>query len=693
MSKKSMGPRKVSFDSSQPLKIEDEYEPEPIRQSKGGIQYSIEVPGVASIEGEGKPRINAFAAQFESLPKTSADQVQSLHHNFLRGVQIAGDLPFLGTRPVTNGLAGPFIWQTYNEVFKRVRNLSSGLLTFPSISSGIPASIGLFALNRAEWIIAEQACFAISAITIPLFDMLSQDALKHILVQTGMETIIATRDKLIANGITSLHQIILMDGIDEEILFIGKELNLTITGMTDLERLGAKTRPSKPPTPPSGTSIATICYTSGTTGTPKGTVLTHTNCLALLRGISTLQSISHFTPITPSDVYISYLPLAHVFERTMVVNLIHVGAAIGFYQGDTFKLMDDVAELRPTIFPGVPRLFNRIYEKVKRGLKERAGGVYEWTFHRAYAAKEEYLKRGVVKHLVWDAIVFEGVKEKLGGRVRLMLTGAAPIGKSVLDSLRICFSATVLEGYGLTETCSSLTFTDENDCTPDQVGAPVPGCQVKLIDVPEMNYFSSSVPPRGEICVKGPNVFQGYYKNPEETAKVLDANGWFHTGDVGEWDAQGRLKLIDRKKSVFKLSQGEYIAPEKIESVLKSSDMVSQAFVYGDSLKPYLVAVLVPDRHTFMNWATKKQGFYHKNFKDLCIDPGIRVAFAKAMDEHGRAHGLKGFENVKAVYLESDADAFTIENGLLTPIFKLKRFVARETYKREIEEMYRGLHV
>ncbi|KAI9347711.1 hypothetical protein BDR26DRAFT_907771 [Obelidium mucronatum] len=531
-----------------------------------------------------------------------------------------GDRPFLGTRPITNGIAGPYIWQTYNEVYKRIRNFGSGLMlslpprptsdttTNPNNSS-FNNHVGIFALNRPEWIIVEQACFM------------------HSLTQTSV--VVATRDK--AKFLLDLYN------TNRDVLSLGKQVGVNVVGMVDLERLGREKM-------------------IGTTGTPKGAILTHENMLSLLKGTTLLSTLQRFGGLQPDDTYISYLPLAHVFERTMITCLIHIGARIGFYQGDTLKLMDDVLELAPTIFPSVPRLANRIYDKVKNGIKSsipphQAGGL----FHYGYQTKQENLKSGIVVHPVWDFFVFNSVQQKLGGRVRIILTGAAPISKNVLDFLRICFSCQVYEGYGLTETCSMLTVTDRCDCTADQVGSPVPGCQVKLIDVPEMNYSSTrgGKAEQGEICVRGPNVFKGYYQNQSETEKVLDKDGWFHTGDVGEWDPQGRLKIIDRKKSIFKLSQGEYIAPEKIEGV----------------------------------------GMYHKTYKDLCLDEGVRKAFTKTMEEHGRQHGLKGFENVKAVFLESDLNAFTIENGLLTPVFKLKRFAARQFYEKDIEDMYSALRL
>ncbi|KAJ3347641.1 Long chain acyl-CoA synthetase 7 peroxisomal [Entophlyctis luteolus] len=544
--------------------------------------------------------------------------------------------------------------------------------------------------------------------------MLSREGIVHILKETELSTIFATRDKAMllihivattkSDDAKSLKNIVVIDAsalvTDDEIdmTVLGKQVGIRVLALSEIEKCGnsvlnARTINLKNIQVGAGT-IASIYYTSGTTGSPKGVILTHKNMLSLMKSILVLMDLGRFEKIDSRDVYISYLPLAHVFERTMVTCLTYAGASIGFYQGDTQKLFDDIRELSPTIFPGVPRLYNRMYDKLCASLEARMTNIwFARLFSTAYEAKLSNLRTiGCVAHSFWDYVVFSGIRKKLGGHVRFMLTGAAPISEHVADFFRICFSCRVYEGYGLTETCSSLSVMDISDCAPDQVGSPVPGCQVKLVDVAEMNYFSTDKPcPRGEVCVRGPQLFVGYYKNPEETAKAMDADHWFHTGDIGCWDQSGRLMIVDRKKSIFKLAQGEYVAPEKVEGLLKRCSLVSQCFVYGSSSKAFLVAIVVPQRSQFMAWATKSLGFYHKNFRELCQDKEIRKAFLAVLDDHGRSNGLQGFENVRAVYLESDPSKFTVENGLLTPVFKLKRFAAKEMYEEIIEEMYKNL--
>jgi long-chain acyl-CoA synthetase len=221
------------------------------------------------------------------------------------------------------------------------------------------------------------------------------------------------------------------------------------------------------------------------------------------------------------------------------------------------KLLDDVSVLKPTCFISVPRLFNRIYDRVLAGVKAK-GGIAAFLFNTAYSQKKSALRKGTQTHFLWDALVFANVRAKLGGRVRFLFTGSAPISSDVMDFLKICFSCDVYEGYGQTETSAGISITYSGDCTSGHIGAPVACGEIKLVDVPSMNYTSKDKPnPRGEICVRGNQVFKGYYKEPEKTQEAFYEGGWLRTGDVGSIDSLGRLVIIDRVKQIFKLAQGE----------------------------------------------------------------------------------------------------------------------------------------
>ncbi|XP_021817428.1 long chain acyl-CoA synthetase 7, peroxisomal isoform X4 [Prunus avium] len=480
--------------------------------------------------------------------------------------------------------------------------------------------------------------------------------------------------------IPSVQLIVVVGGMDEHLPSLPSTSRVKLISYLKLISQGRSNL--QPFCPPKPEDVATICYTSGTTGTPKGVVLTHGNFIANAAGFC------HAVTFYPSDIYISYLPLAHIYERTNQIISVYYGVAIGFYQGDNLKLMDDLVALRPTLFCSVPRLYNRIYAGIANSVKT-SGTLRERLFQTAYSSKKQSIMSGSNGSPIWDRLVFNKIKEKLGGRVRFMGSGASPLSPDVMDFLRVCFGCQVIEGYGMTETSCAMSMMDEGDNLSGHVGSPNPACEIKLVDVPEMNYTSEDQPhPRGEICVRGPIVFQGYYKDEIQTKEVIDDDGWLHTGDIGLWLPGGQLKIIDRKKNIFKLAQGEYIAPEKVENVYAKCEFVAQSFVYGDSFNSCLVAIVVVDPDVLRAWAASA-GIKYEDLTQLCNDPRARTAVLASMDALGKEAQLRGFEFAKAVTLV--LEPFTLENGLLTPTFKIKRPQAKEHFAKAISTMYSEL--
>lgn len=460
---------------------------------------------------EGKPRKAKGTTKLISHP----DGITSLHDNFLTGLEISSSLPFLGTR---HEKSGKYVWKSYRQTYEAIKNFGSGLLKLGIKSK---QNVGLYSINRSEWVIAEQACYMYDLVTVPLYDTLGAEALEYIIGLTEMKMVVCTADKIqslieIKEKIPTLTVIIAMDykNVTKASSDLAKSKNLQVVAFEDVQKTGSADVIKRSPT--NLDSIATICFTSGTTGMPKGVLLSHGNLLSFVAGIHAQTTCNYSPSFSKAEVHLSFLPLAHIFERVVQAVLINVGAKIGFYGGDTLKLLDDVAELKPTVFVAVPRLFNRIYEKVNQTVVSQ-GGIKKMLFDYAFSVKKANLAKGTVEHKLYDPLVFAKIKARLGGNVRFIITGSAPISGEVMDFLRICFSSIVLEGFGQTETSGGSTTTHMYDFSSGHVGAPMPQCLVKLRDVPEMGYTSQSSPQKGEICVKGNNVFKGYYKQPEKT--------------------------------------------------------------------------------------------------------------------------------------------------------------------------------
>ena len=296
---------------------------------------------------------------------------------------------------------------------------------------------------------------------------------------------------------------------------------------------------------------------------------------------------------------------------------------------------------------------------------------------------------GGYEHALWDKLIFSKVQKQLGlDRVHTMITGSAPLSAQVKDFMRAVMGARMVEGYGLTESTAVASLCHINDASNFHVGMPSTGAELKLQDVPDMNYTSQTVPPCGEVCIRGPAIFKGYFKMPKQTAEAIDADGWFHTGDVGSWTDQGCLRIIDRKKNIFKLSQGEYVAAEKIEMVCARCSLVAQVFIYGDSLQSYLVAAVVPDADEVAKWA-KAQGSSTTTFLELCKgEMGARLLTAvhSQMTKACVEAKLAGFEFAKQVII--DAELWSVENNMLTPTFKMKRNELKNRYKDQFDQLY-----
>jgi long-chain acyl-CoA synthetase len=352
------------------------------------------------------------------------------------------------------------------------------------------------------------------------------------------------------------------------------------------------------------------------------------------------------------------------------------GAATGFYRGDILGLVDDLKILQPTAFISVPRLYNRFNSAIRTATVE-AAGVRGALSRRVIDAKKASMRappgKATNKHFLYDKIWTPKVKAAVGlQKTHVMVSGSAQLDPDVQEFLRAAFGNTFLQGFGMTETFAVGTVQADNDFSTGNIGAPTSCVEICLESVPEFEYSVDDKPnPRGEILLRGPCIFKEYFKNEEETKKALEADGWFHSGDIAEVDSLGRFKIIDRKKNVMKLAQGEYVSPERIENVyMGSTNLIANAFVHGDPTQSTLVAIFGIDLENFPAFASKILGRTvsasdHAELKAAANDPKVKQAFIKKLDDIARGHKFNSFEKVKNVYM--DIEPFTVDNELLTP--------------------------
>ncbi|XP_022770784.1 long chain acyl-CoA synthetase 1-like isoform X6 [Durio zibethinus] len=440
--------------------------------------------------------------------------------------------------------------------------------------------------------------------------------------------------------------------------------------------------------PPQPFNICTIMYTSGTSGDPKGVVLTHETIAIFVHGIDLF--LDQFEDkMTVDDVYLSFLPLAHILDRMIEEYFFHKGASVGYYHGNLKELRDDIMELKPTFLAGVPRVYDMIHEGIKKALQELRP-LRRWIFDALYNYKLSWMKRGY-KHKyaspLADLLAFRKVKAKLGGRIRLLLSGGAPLSSEVEEFLRVTCCAFVVQGYGLTETCGACTigFPDEM-CMVGAVGAPAVYNELRLEEVSDMGYNPLGNPPFGEICVRGKTIFSEYYKNPELTRESFK-DGWFHTGDIGQMLPNGVVKIIDRKKNLIKLSQGEYVALEYLENVYGFTPIVDDVWVYGNSFKSMLVAVVVLHEENAKKWANLNG--YTGSLSELCSLSKLQNYVLSELKSTAEKNKMRGFEFIKGVILEPVP--FDMERDLVTATLKKKRNKLLKYYQAEIDELYQNL--
>ena len=529
------------------------------------------------------------------------------------------------------------------------------------------------------------ACMSQSLYTVSLYESLGPSATEYIVNHASLPCVVTSLAHIpvllkLARQLPTLKVIISLDPLDDDdragrskralLNAFAEDIDITIYDVEEVEAIGASfgTPLYHPPAPD---DIITINYTSGTTGMPKGVVLTHAAAVA-----ASSCCIVSVMP-RPGDAYISYLPLAHIYQRMTEHGALWAGAAIGYFHGDTLGLIDDLKTLRPTGFTSVPRVYNRFGSAIRAATVAQPGIKGALSRHvvstKLTAMQDPESPSATQKHALYDRIWGRKVAAAIGmDRARYMVSGSAPLDPTLHRFLRAVFGNHFFQGYGLTETYAVSLVQIEGDLSVGNCGAVCVSNELCLASVPDMDYLVTDQPqPRGELLIRGNTLFAGYFRNDEATAKAMLPGGWFRTGDICTVDAKGRFQVIDRVKNVLKLAQGEYISPERIENVyLSHLGFLAQAYVHGDSMQMFLVGIFGINPELFAPFAGTVLAkpidpADVAALEEACESDAVRAAVVRELDRVGKKNRFAGYEHVKVCRLF--IEPFSVENELITP--------------------------
>eukprot|EP00250_Pteridium_aquilinum_P013361 c21293_g1_i1 orf=391-2490(+) len=670
--------------------------------------------GTTVLDVGGEPGLTKRNSRFETLVETPWEGATTLAALFEQACKMHASQKLLGTRqiikkelePSSDGRSfekltlGSYEWISYGEAFEQACNFASGIV---ALGHQQGERCAIFAETRADWFIALQGCFRHNFAVVTIYASLGEDALVHSLNETEVTTVICDQKQLkklldLSGKIESLKRVVYMLEVEETTgpSVSNAPSSWTIASLEDVKSLGQKS-PIQPDMPAAG-DLAVIMYTSGSTGLPKGVMMTHGNMVATVAGVSQVVP-----DLGSKDVYLAYLPLAHVLELAAECTICAYGAAIGY--GSPLTLTDtsskvkkgskgDASALGPTLMTAVPAILDRVRDGVRKTVDAK-GGLPQKLFNMAYqrrlaAIEGSWFGAWGPEQILWDNLVFKKIRAVLGGRVRGMLSGGAPLSGDTQRFINICMGAPIGQGYGLTETCAGASFSEWDDITVGRVGPPIPHCYVKLINWDEGGYTITDSPmPRGEIVIGGPSVTLGYFKNQAKTDEVykVDERGmrWFYTGDIGQFHPDGCLEIVDRKKDIVKLQHGEYVSLGKVEAILIVSPYVENIMVHADPFHSYVVAILVASQQALESWAQSK-GIQYKVFDDLCQKEEAIKEVLSSLQKVGKNAKLEKFEIPSKVKILTEP--WTPESGLVTAALKLKRENLRKAFADDLKKLY-----
>jgi len=675
--------------------------------------YSVEVgPKVA-----GETRVRRYYETPDRLLTVPHESVHTVYDIIKYSAEKYPSLEALGTRPlvkihveekeVKNAAGnmekkkwtymelGSYQWKTYKQFFDLAGRIGTLLTTekYGSLKSG--DRFGIYAETSEQWVTAAHACFSQNVTVVTIYANLGEEGLIYSLNDTTL-THILTDANLLGSLLKAVGQLKHLKYVvytdhrekaDEKTVAALKEKGIQVFSFTELAN-GATDVTAKPH-PPKSEDLAVIMYTSGTTGVPKGVMISHANIIGAVSG--GVVTVARNFGIGQRDVYCSFLPLAHILELVIEHVLLFLGGSLAFGSPRTMtdnlvkNCRGDLVVSRPTLMAGVPVLWERIRKGAQDKIKTQSA-LKQSIFQAAFNIKYALLENGFASAPGLDQVVFSKFKEQVGGRLRGLVSGGAPLSKSTHQFLRIVFSVPAIQGYGLTETTGLLCAQPVDHLGTEVVGAPFPSSEVKLVDVPDMKYTSEDKPfPRGELWARGTGIALGYYNQPEKTKEEFKEGGWFATGDIGQWNADGTISIVDRKKNLVKLSHGEYIALEALESKFKQDPFVEDICVVANSQRDLPAAIVVPNRKSLTAWA-EQNGVDHSDYDKLCANPKAMEAVKQSLHATATKERMKTFEKPSGVFLTSDE--WSVESGLVTAAMKLKRNEVQQKYKEQINKLF-----
>ncbi|KAK6102027.1 AMP-binding enzyme family protein [Brugia pahangi] len=654
------------------------------------------------IKDPDSPWINVDGPLTEDFP--GVDTVDKL---FTHVARLYGDKPALGTRELLeiyeekqpNGrifekwVLGNYSWQTFAEIHEKIGRIASGLKSI--VENGCRAVI--FSETRADWFITAFSLFRINVPVVTVYATLGEEAIAQAINETEATLLITSAELLskiavIGKKCPTLRSLVYFRPVH----FSKKIATVDIVkqqfrNVVSLDELEAHTNTVSEVSPAGRNDTAMIMYTSGTTGAAKGVILTHYNIVSSVAGLGAgIPIISH------TDIYIGYLPLAHILEFAAELTCMTRGCRVGYSspltlhdRGAKIKpgTHGDCWALRPTIMAAVPAIMDRIFKAISDEVAS-APRLMQELFRLNYERKRARYQEGYCSPFL-DRIVFKRIRRLLGGKLRGVLSGGAALNPETQRFMNICMCCPVIQGYGLTETCAAVSIADVNDLSTGTVGPPVRCSRILLREWSEGGYTPFNDPPQGEVLVSGSNISPGYWKQPEKTAEdfvVIDGVRYFATGDIGEFREDGSLRIIDRKKDLVKLQHGEYVSLAKIETALLNCPLIDNICCYGDSLSSYLIALVVPNKKHLTEMA-EQFDISPSSWTDMCHNVEIVKEYQRRMEEHAMKNHLLKNELPGKIYLCDEI--WTAETGLLTEAMKLKRRLIKEKYEQVIAQLYR----